>query len=119
MNSLTPFHPQPYALGMIPVWYLLVATPVALVAGMAVGWAMAAVGVVGVVRSLKASLDTQQSQLDTLADRIQREVKTRAGDAAAKSRTDKQLSEEATRHLGESEARPQGFLHRPSTLRLA
>ena len=104
---------------MVPVWYLLVATPVALILGMAVGWAVSALGVVGVVRSLKGSLDAQQSQIDTLAERIQREVKTRAGDAASRSRSDKQLAEEALRHLGEKEARPQGFGHRPSTLRLA
>lgn len=114
---MTAVYPPTYAPGVLDLWTLAAVAVGFLTAGAALGWSMATIGVVGGLRSLLTNLNAQQQQIDLLADRIQREVKTRAGVAGAAKRTDKQLLDEAAEVATEPEGRPTTVTRRPTLIR--
>lgn len=77
-------------------WSLIVAVlVVALLGGAITGAVSLAIGGMGVTRGLRTRVDQLQERTERTNERITREVKTRAGDAATAKRTDAQVREEA------------------------
>lgn len=96
-------------------WSLIVAVlVVALIGGAITGAVSLAIGGMGVTRGLRTRVDQLQERTERTNERITREVKTRAGDAATTKRTDAQLREQAIKMQSES---VQDVNKRPTPLR--
>jgi len=98
-------------------WSLILAVlVVALLGGALTGAVSLAIGGLGVTRHLNQRMGELESATERTDERITREVKTRAGHAAATKRSDADVKREATERLAQNQA-PAGT-GRPSVVNM-